>query len=155
MRPSGGIVGPRYRSSGYLFSQTKQQNLIRCEVVIVLAGTPWRLWAQLLTSMLKAELNQVVWIFAITLQYFCNLILHFCNMFHLNWGSTELLWSKKRYALLYRHLLEIHLFTIRHKHSAPTYRLWSKRITSQKKGPNRPPWLKKRHVTNMEPHPTF
>ena len=36
-------------------------------------------------------------IFATTLQYFCNFILHFCNTFHLHWGSTELLWFKKRY----------------------------------------------------------
>ena len=35
--------------------------------------------------------------FATRLQYFCNFILHFCNTFHLHWGSTELLWSKKRY----------------------------------------------------------
>ena len=43
-------------------------------------------------------------IFATTLQYFCNFTsvflqfhLHFCNIFHLHWGSTELIWCNKHY----------------------------------------------------------
>ena len=44
-------------------------------------------------------------IFATKLQYF---ILHFWNTSHLHWGSTELLWSKKRYVPNKGPLRDIH-----------------------------------------------
>ena len=41
-------------------------------------------------------LQQYFSISATTLQYFATSFLHFCNTFHVHWGSKELLWCKKR-----------------------------------------------------------
>ena len=59
--------------------------------------------SDLLNHIIEGFLQQHFGIFARTLQYFCNFILHFCNTFHLHWGSTALLWSKKRHVTNTRH----------------------------------------------------
>ena len=108
--------------------------------------TPWRMWAQLLTS---TEVIQICW--TTLVKDFYKWFLHFCKFFCTEPHFSLVDDPKNMTCLMHGRNWPLQW---KMRYVTKTDLLWSKNVTWPKRGPNWPPLMQKRDVTKTGPQLT-